>query len=129
VTGFGPASILWAGAAAGILLVTRWVPDIARFRLQPPGDAVSAPAARFRGGSFGLALRTQPRLRGLLLGLGLVHVGMLAGFTSPSASSTSAASPRSPCRRGSRRRDPAMALSRGSSPADPAMLGGSSSTG
>lgn len=81
LTGFGPASILWAGTAAGILLVTRWVPDIARFRLQPPGDAVPAPAARFRGGSFGLVLRTQPRLRGLLLGLGLVHVGMLAGFT------------------------------------------------
>ncbi|HSO30130.1 MAG TPA: MFS transporter, partial [Candidatus Sulfomarinibacteraceae bacterium] len=34
-----------------------------------------------RGGSFAVALRTQPRLRGLLLGLGLVHVGMLAGFT------------------------------------------------
>lgn len=81
VTGFGPASILWAAAAAGILLVTRWVPDIARFRLQPPGATVPAPAARFRGGSFGLALRSQPRLRGLLLGLGLVHVGMLAGFT------------------------------------------------
>ena len=34
-----------------------------------------------RGGSFALVLRTQPRLRGVLLGLGLVHVGMIAGFT------------------------------------------------
>ena len=28
-----------------------------------------------------LVLRTQPRLRGALLGLGLVHIGILAGFT------------------------------------------------
>ncbi|HEX4897269.1 MAG TPA: MFS transporter [Candidatus Limnocylindrales bacterium] len=85
-TGYGPASLLFAVAAVGIVVVTRWVPDVGRFRLPPPGAAGPAgPSAssrrRFGGGSFGLALRTQPRLRGLLLGLGLVHVGMLAGFT------------------------------------------------
>ncbi len=80
-TGFWPAPILWAAAAVGIVIVTRWVPDVARFRTQEfHAEAVVGRAAR-RGGSFALVLRTQPRLRGLLLGLGLVHVGMLAGFT------------------------------------------------
>jgi PPP family 3-phenylpropionic acid transporter len=85
-TGYGPASLLFAVAAIGIVVVTRWVPDVGRFRLPPPdapGPALPSASSRrrFGSGSFGLALRTQPRLRGLLLGLGLVHVGMLAGFT------------------------------------------------
>lgn len=98
-TGFGPAPFLWAAMGLAILVVTRWVPDVPRYRGPSPGDAApsvpvrgGAPApgapthaepglARPRGGSFVLVLRTQPRLRGLLLGLGLVHVGMLAGFT------------------------------------------------
>jgi PPP family 3-phenylpropionic acid transporter len=85
-TGFAPASVLWALIAAAIVVVTRWVPDVERFRGQEPAgpDGGSFAAARRssgRGGSFVVALRTQPRLRGLLLGLGLVHVGMLAGFT------------------------------------------------
>jgi PPP family 3-phenylpropionic acid transporter len=80
-TGFWPAPILWATAAVGILIVSRWVPDVARFRTKEfHAEAVVERAAR-RGGSFALVVRTQPRLRGLLLGLGLVHVGMLAGFT------------------------------------------------
>ena len=80
-TGFWPAPILWAVAAVGIVIVTRWVPDVSRFRAEEfHAEAVVERAAR-RGGSFALVLRTQPRLRGLLLGLGLVHVGMLAGFT------------------------------------------------
>lgn len=97
VTGFWPAPLLWAVAGIGIVVVTRWVPDAARFRVPPAaagdgavsGDGAAPPGAvrkvaaqrRTRGGSFAIALRTQPRLRGLLLGLGLVHVGMLAGFT------------------------------------------------
>ena len=113
-TGFGPAPFLWAVTGLAILVVTRWIPDVPRYRGPSPGDAApsdavpgapvpstltpgGAPApgvpapgastraeprpARPRGGSFVLVLRTQPRLRGLLLGLGLVHVGMLAGFT------------------------------------------------
>lgn len=99
-TGFGPASLLWALVGAAILVSTRWVPDVGRFRREVhaagspgvegiPGDAHDgAPrltarpgTGRTRGGSFGVALRTQPRLRGVLLGLGFIHVGMLAGFT------------------------------------------------
>jgi PPP family 3-phenylpropionic acid transporter len=92
VTGFSPAPLLWAGIGIGLLVVSRWLPDVARFRTpRTTAGAPASPAAigaarpgrrgRPSGGSFGLALRTQPRLRGLLLGLGLVHVGMLAGFT------------------------------------------------
>lgn len=97
-TGFGPASVLWMLTGAAILVSTRWVPDVARYRHGfQPGRELAADGAlrthddapgvtagrrgRARGGSFGVALRTQPRLRGVLLGLGLVHVGMLAGFT------------------------------------------------
>lgn len=114
--GFGPASMLWALVGAAILVSTRWVPDVARYRLgtqmggehgavggaaataagravevaggrvEGPPEGVTARipgerAGRARGGSFAIVLRTQPRLRGVLLGLGLVHVGMLAGFT------------------------------------------------
>ncbi|HSO30007.1 MAG TPA: MFS transporter, partial [Candidatus Sulfomarinibacteraceae bacterium] len=31
-TGFAPASVLWALIAVGIFVVTRWVPDVARYR-------------------------------------------------------------------------------------------------
>lgn len=75
VAGFDPASLLWAAAAAAILVASRWVPDVGRYR------APARAAGARRGGSFALVLRTQPRIRGLLLGLGLVHVGVLAGFT------------------------------------------------
>jgi MFS family permease len=91
-TGFAPASVLWALIAVAILAVSRWVPDVERYRGPEPARRVGPEAAgrhgssdatrrAARGGSFAVALRTQPRLRGLLLGLGLVHVGMLAGFT------------------------------------------------
>jgi predicted MFS family arabinose efflux permease len=96
-TGYAPASLLFAIAGVAIVVVTQWVPDVGRFRVPPasPNDPARSGAGpggsagparpespiRRRGGTFGLVLRTQPRLRGLLLGLGLVHVGMLAGFT------------------------------------------------
>ncbi len=91
-TGFWPAPILVAVVAIGMLVVLRWVPDVARFRghvnaggatAGPPGSTpvtASTPVRR-RGGSFMFVLRTQPKLRGVLVGLGLVHIGMLAGFT------------------------------------------------
>ena len=44
-------------------------------------DAARNAIGARQGGSFTLVLRTQPRLRGVLLGLGLVHIGMMAGFT------------------------------------------------
>lgn len=93
-TGFGPAPILWAVAAVALLVVLRWVPDVGRFRLiDGPSGAAPGPATRpgsgsarsvrglGRAGSFGLVLRTQPQLLGVLLGLALVHIGMHAGFT------------------------------------------------
>jgi MFS family permease len=87
-TGFGPAPILWGVVGVAIILATWWVPDVARYRGPIPagrevavgGEAVGRPALG-RGGSFAFVLRTQPRLRGVLFGLGLVHVGILAGFT------------------------------------------------
>jgi MFS family permease len=83
-TGLGPAPLLWAGLALVMLVVTRWVPDLARHGRPGPGDGDAGGVPRVRrprGGSFGMALRAQPRLRGVLLGLGLVHIGILAGFT------------------------------------------------
>lgn len=83
MTGFGPAPVLWAVLGVGILGATHWVPDVGRYR-EPRASDRQAAGDRPRqawGGSFGVVLRTQPRLRGVLLGLGLVHVGMLAAFT------------------------------------------------
>lgn len=82
-TGFGPAPLLWAAAAAAIVAVTFAIPDVARLSLRrsPPVGAGIVGRRRPGGGSFTLALRIQPRLRGILLGLGLIHVGIIAGFT------------------------------------------------
>lgn len=91
VAGFWPAPFLVTAAAIGMVVVLRWVPDVGRFRPQPAAEHAqsapqadpgrTAPATSRRGGSFMHVLRTQPRLRGILVSLGLVHVGMLAGFT------------------------------------------------
>ena len=81
VTGFWPAPLLVLGCAIVIVVALRWVPDVARFQPAVAPDAAQKSVVARRGGSFMLVLRTQPRLRGTLLGLGLVHVGILAGFT------------------------------------------------
>lgn len=83
-TGFGPAPLLWAAFAVGTVVALRWVPDVGRFRASraaPMASSMAPPMAGRRGGSFMHVLRTQPRLRGVLLALGLVHIGMLGGFT------------------------------------------------
>jgi PPP family 3-phenylpropionic acid transporter len=80
-TGFWPAPVLWAVAAAAIVVALRWVPDVDRFRLPVEAAPPIGRSAHGRGGSIGLVLRTQPRLRRVLLGLGLVNVGVVAGFT------------------------------------------------
>jgi PPP family 3-phenylpropionic acid transporter len=102
--GYGPAPFVYAAAALVIVAISRFVPDVPRLapvHLGAPESAVSsgasiarstgarpAPARSARSrprtpgmGAFGLALRLQPRLGGLLLALVMVHVGMLAGFT------------------------------------------------
>jgi len=100
-TGFQPAYVLWAIIGGAIILATWWVPDVARFRgaeadrrdaaaerdgaagrgSPASGGTTAGRPALGRGGSFVFALRTQPRLRSVLLGLGLVHIGIMAGFT------------------------------------------------
>ncbi|HEX6944877.1 MAG TPA: MFS transporter [Casimicrobiaceae bacterium] len=82
-TGFGPASLLWAACAVVIVGVAFGVPDVGRLSLgrAPAMAARSSRRRRPGGGSFALALRVQPRLRAILLGLGLIHVGIIAGFT------------------------------------------------
>ncbi len=81
VTGFWPAPLLVLVSAIGMVVALRWVPDVARFQSGPATHAGQKAIVARRGGSFMLVLRTQPRLRGVLLGLGLVHIGILAGFT------------------------------------------------
>lgn len=81
VTGFWPAPILVLGCAVGMVVALRWVPDVARFQPSVATPTAQKAFVARRGGSFMLVLRTQPRLRSTLLGLGLVHVGILAGFT------------------------------------------------
>ncbi len=72
--GYGPTAILWTAGAIGMLVTIQAVPDVRRYR--------EAPARRpRRGGTFGVALRQKPRLWGVLLGLALVHVGIISGFT------------------------------------------------
>lgn len=74
-TGYGPSFVLCAGLAVLLAAAALFVPDVARADLsRMAGD-------RSRGGSFGAALRIQPRLRLVLLALLLVHVGIIAGFT------------------------------------------------
>lgn len=71
--GFGPAPILFAIGAITTAIVARWAPDVPRLALHGGGSRA--------GGAFRLAIRIQPRLPRRLLGLALVHVGILAGFT------------------------------------------------
>ncbi len=74
-TGYGPAFVLCAVLAVLLSGAAFFVPDVARADLAAVGDGMA------RGGSFGVALRIQPRLRLVLASLFLVHVGMIAGFT------------------------------------------------
>lgn len=81
VTGFWPAPVLVLVSAIGMVIALHWVPDVARFHSGAATDSAQKAIVARRGGTFMLVLRTQPRLRGALLGLGLVHIGILAGFT------------------------------------------------
>ncbi|MEO8469739.1 MAG: MFS transporter [Chloroflexota bacterium] len=81
VTGFWPAPLLVLVSGIGMVVALRWVSDVARFRSSGVTDATHVSIVARRGGSFLMVLRAQPRFRGVLLGLGLVHVGILAGFT------------------------------------------------
>jgi PPP family 3-phenylpropionic acid transporter len=75
VTGYGPAFALCAGLAVLLGLAALRAPDVDRANLE------RVTGGHVRGGSFGVALRIQPRLWPVLLALILVHVGIIAGFT------------------------------------------------
>ena len=75
VTGYGPAFVLCAALAVLLALAALRAPDVDRADLQ------RVTGGHVRGGSFGVALRIQPRLWPVLLAILLVHVGIIAGFT------------------------------------------------
>ena len=85
-TGYAPMPILFALAAAVVVASAAFVPDVERADLQSlapvatPTEAASREPAR-RFGSASVALAMAPRLPLALLAIGLIHVGILAGFT------------------------------------------------
>ncbi len=74
-TGYGPAFALCAGCAIGLAAAARLTPDV------PRANLAAETSGRTRGGSMAVALRVQPRLRGVLAALFLVHLGIIASFT------------------------------------------------
>jgi len=74
-TGYWPAFALCAGFAVGLAAAARLTPDV------PRANLAAEAAGNSRGGSMAVALRVQPRLRGVLAFLLLIHVGVIAGFT------------------------------------------------
>ena len=86
-TGFGLVPIAFGFAMLGVALVAGRIPDGERLHVRS-GVTNRNGRRRFTGGwripsggSFRLALQVQPRLGPLMIGLGLVHVGILAAFT------------------------------------------------
>ena len=100
-TGYAPMPILFGLAALVVVASAGFVPDVARADLramapdrdagatgeddarQPSAAETARPTrvAEPRLGSTGVALAMAPRLRLALLAIGLIHVGILAGFT------------------------------------------------
>jgi PPP family 3-phenylpropionic acid transporter len=73
--GYGPSFGLCAASALGLAAAAWRAPDLPRANLSAETGGTS------RGGSIAAALRVQPRLRGVLVALLLIHVGVIAGFT------------------------------------------------
>lgn len=88
-TGYHAAFPLFALAAGVMVAAAALLPDVARadldaHRRNAPGrDGSGRPAPSWRRslGSSGVALQGAPRLGGVLLAVGLLHVGTIAGFT------------------------------------------------
>jgi MFS transporter, PPP family, 3-phenylpropionic acid transporter len=89
-TGYAPAFVLFAVGAAVMVVATSFLPDIGRadlaaHRRQASAGASSARPGRehrtWRFGSAGVALRIAPRLGVVLLASGLLHFGIISGFT------------------------------------------------
>lgn len=75
MAGYGPAPLLFGALALTMAIAVERVPDVGRAQL-----AASAGAAG-RFGSMGEALRVAPRLVLILLAVGLLHIGIVGGFT------------------------------------------------
>ena len=88
-TGYQAAFPLFALAAGVMVAAAALLPDVARAdldahrRLAPGGAGSGSPAPSWRRslGSSGVALQVAPRLAAVLLAVGLLHVGTIAGFT------------------------------------------------
>ena len=77
--GYGSVSLLFAMCAAWIVLSVARVPDAPRARLHPPPGKAGSRGPRL--GSVGAAFAIQPRLPLVLAAIGLIHIGILSGFT------------------------------------------------
>jgi PPP family 3-phenylpropionic acid transporter len=81
-TGYGPTYTLCLALSLALAASAVFAPDIARADLAAiAGRAGRGRDGPARGGSFAVALRVQPRLRGVLFATGLAYVGVMAGFT------------------------------------------------
>ena len=100
VTGYDLAFVLFAAAAAVILVSSAFLPDVGRADLaghrasaaaaaSASASAAGGPAAprpearpgRFSLGSSGVALQVAPRLSLVLLASGLLHISIISGYT------------------------------------------------
>jgi PPP family 3-phenylpropionic acid transporter len=84
-TGYGPAPVLFGIVALMAIGSLLFVPDVERADLRAIAGE-DAPARRgrmptWRLGSVGVALSVAPRLPAALLAIGLIHVGIIAGWT------------------------------------------------
>ena len=95
LTGYAPAPILFAICALLMAIAAWYVPDIDRADLEAHAAGTATPSGATAGvsrprpprrptwrfGSTGVALRLEPRLGLVMLAVGLVHVGIMGGFT------------------------------------------------
>lgn len=81
-TGYAAAFVLFALAALAMTIAAASLPDVARADLDAHRRSVPAGRRRtFSFGSSGVAMRVAPRLGLVLLASGLVHIGIISGFT------------------------------------------------
>ncbi len=80
--GYSAAFVLFALAALAMTVAAAFLPDAARADLDAHRRTSAAGQRRtFSFGSSGVAMRVAPRLGLVLLASGLVHIGIISGFT------------------------------------------------
>ncbi len=81
-TGYAWAFVLFAAAALVMVVAASAIPDVARADLDAHRRSTAVSGRRtFSFGSSGVALRVAPRLGLVLLASGLLHIGIISGFT------------------------------------------------